>query len=124
MLKIFKEISAKLPLSTNFRALRKTYRWKKKRMEMVRKKKTKIKKTMQRSPEDKGAKREQLIHGEDIWGRFLKAIKSTVRQIVSITIVICIVTSHFTKQLRLICSSDQSWLFVKSSPRCLGKYGW
>ena len=38
------------------------------------------------------------------WARFHKAIKSIVRQIVSITIVICIVTSHFTKQLRLISS--------------------
>ena len=64
MLKIFKEISAKLPLSTNFRAQRKTYRWKKKRMEMVRKKKTKIKKTMQRSPEDKGAKRSSSSTGK------------------------------------------------------------
>ena len=38
------------------------------------------------------------------WARFHEAIKTIVRQIVSITIVICIVKSHFTKQLRLICS--------------------
>ena len=50
------------------------------------------------------------------WGWFHKALKPIVRQIVSITVVICIVTSHFTKQLWLICIYKQSWLFVKSSP--------
>ena len=46
-------------------------------------------------------------------GQFHKAIKPIIRQIVSITIVICIVILHFTKHLGLICSYDQSQLFVK-----------
>ena len=51
-------------------------------------------------------------------GRFHKAIKFITRQIVSITIVFCVVTSHFTStsQSTTIDLQLRSLVFVKSGP--------